>query len=99
MAALAALFADPRRYAFPIRVAYVAFGLLRTILFGLMERLPTGDPLMDDEDDEEPDEYSIRREVEVVDTPVGERRGRRRDHRGASFPKSIPRPGSQEESE
>jgi hypothetical protein len=62
-----------------------------------MERLPTGDPLMDDEDDEEPDEYSIRREIEVVDTPVGERRGRRRERRGPNFPKPIPR--SKEEPE
>jgi CDP-diacylglycerol--serine O-phosphatidyltransferase len=97
VAAIIAVFYDPLRYAFPILVAYVAFGLLRTIFFGLMERLPTGDPLMDDEDDDEPDEYSIRREVEVVDTPVGERRGRRRERRGPSFPKPIPR--SKEESE
>ena len=81
---------EPLRFAFPILVCYVAFGLLRTIFFGLMERLPTGDPLMDDEDDEEPDEYSIRREIEVVDTPVGERRGRRRERRGPNFPKSTP---------
>jgi len=91
LAAIVAIFYDPLRFAFPILVSYVAFGLLRTIFFGLMERLPTGDPLMDDEDDEEPDEYSIRREIEVVDTPVGERRGRRRDRRGPNFPKSIPR--------
>jgi CDP-diacylglycerol--serine O-phosphatidyltransferase len=97
VAAIAAVFYDPLRYSFPILVSYVAFGLLRTIFFGLMERLPTGDPLMDDEDDDEPDEYSIRREVEVVDTPVGERRGRRRDRRGPNFPKSIPR--SKEEPE
>lgn len=93
-AAIVAVLYDPLRYAFPILLTYVAFGLLRTIFFGLMERLPSGDPLMDDEDDDEPDEYSLRREIEVVDTPVGERRGRRR---GPSFPKSIPR--SKEEPE
>ena len=49
------------------------------------------------EDDDEPDEYSIRREVEVVDTPVGERRGRRRDRGGPNFPQSVPR--SKEEPE
>jgi CDP-diacylglycerol---serine O-phosphatidyltransferase len=91
LAAIVAIFYDPLRFAFPILCSYVAFGLLRTIFYGLMERLPTGDPLMDDEDDEEPDEFSMRREVEVVDTPVGERRGRRRDRRGPGFPKSIPR--------
>lgn len=97
LAAIVAVFYDPLRFAFPILVCYVAFGLLRTIFFGLMERLPTGDPLMDDEDDDEPDEYSIRREVEVVDTPVGERRGRGRRPRSPNFPKSIPR--SKEETE
>jgi CDP-diacylglycerol--serine O-phosphatidyltransferase len=91
LAAIVAIFYDPLRFAFPILVSYVAFGLLRTIFYGLMERLPTGDPLMDDEDDEEPDEYTLRREIEVVDTPVGERRGRRRDRRSANFPKAIPR--------
>jgi hypothetical protein len=91
LAAIVAIVYDPLRYAFPILCCYVAFGLLRTIFFGLMERLPTGDPLMDDEDDDEPDEYLIRREIEVVDTPVGERRGRRRDRRGSPFPKSITR--------
>jgi CDP-diacylglycerol--serine O-phosphatidyltransferase len=97
LAAIVAICYEPMRFAFPILVCYVAFGLLRTIFFGLMERLPTGDPLMDDEDDEEPDEYSIRREIEVVDTPVGERRGRRRERRGPNFPKPIPR--SKEEPE
>jgi CDP-diacylglycerol--serine O-phosphatidyltransferase len=91
LAAIVAIFYDPLRFAFPILLSYVAFGLLRTIFYGLMDRLPTGDPLMDDEEDEEPDEYSIRREIEVVDTPVGERRGRRRDRRSSHFPKSIPR--------
>ncbi|MBK5188651.1 MAG: CDP-diacylglycerol--serine O-phosphatidyltransferase [Gemmatimonadaceae bacterium] len=96
-AAVIAIFVEPLRYAFPILVAYVAFGLLRTIFYGLMERLPTGDPLMDDEDDEEPDEYSIRREIEVVDTPVAERRGRRRDRRSTNFPKPISRPNEESE--
>lgn len=91
LAAIIAVLYEPLRFAFPILVAYVAFGLLRTIFFGLMERLPTGDPLMDDEDDEEPDEYTLRREIEVVDTPVGERRGRRPDRRSSNFPKAIPR--------
>jgi CDP-diacylglycerol---serine O-phosphatidyltransferase len=91
LAAIIAVLYDPLRFAFPILVAYVAFGLLRTIFFGLMERLPTGDPLMDDEDDLEPDEYTLRREVEIVDTPVGERRARSRDGRGSGFPKAAPR--------
>jgi CDP-diacylglycerol---serine O-phosphatidyltransferase len=97
VAAIIAIIYDPLRFAFPILLSYVAFGLLRTIFFGLLERLPTGDPLMDEEDEEELEDYAMTREVEFVETPVGERRGRRRGRRHADFPKPIARP--REESE
>ena len=60
----------PKEYFFPALIGYVAYGLGKTALVGLMDRLPGGDD--DAEDDEEDD-----------DLPTGERRpalaiGRRR---------------------
>ncbi len=90
---------EPLRFAFPVLLCYVAFGLLRTIFHGLLERLPTGDPLMDDDDEEEDDleEYALRRDVRFVETPVGERRGHRRGRRSNDIPKPAGR--KREESE
>jgi CDP-diacylglycerol--serine O-phosphatidyltransferase len=91
VAAVIAIIVEPLRFAFPILLSYVAFGLLRTIFFGLLERLPTGDPLMDDEEDDEDDfeDYGMRRDVQFVETPVGERRARRRGRRTVDFPKPV----------
>jgi CDP-diacylglycerol--serine O-phosphatidyltransferase len=89
-AAVVAILIEPLRFAFPILLSYVAFGLLRTIFFGLLERLPTGDPLMDEEEDEDDmEDYAMQREVQFVETPVGERRGRRRGRRHADFPTPV----------
>jgi CDP-diacylglycerol---serine O-phosphatidyltransferase len=97
IAAIIAIIVEPLRFAFPILLSYVAFGLLRTIYFGLLERLPTGDPLMDDEDEEDLEEYELARDVQFVETPVGERRGRRHGRRVNDLPTPIARP--REESE
>jgi CDP-diacylglycerol--serine O-phosphatidyltransferase len=67
----------PYQFAFPALVAYVSFGLAKTFFLGLLERVPTGDPLFDSGDDE--DEES--RPVEIAELPIGERRRRRRGGR------------------
>jgi CDP-diacylglycerol--serine O-phosphatidyltransferase len=94
VAAVIAIIVEPLRFAFPILLSYVAFGLLRTLFFGLLERLPTGDPLMDEEDEDEEDleDYAMGRDVQFVETPVGERRARRRGRRAVDFPKPVEDP-------
>ena len=44
----------PRYYFFSVCLLYVAWGLIKSVLLGLLDRLPGGDPLLDeDEEDEE----------------------------------------------
>ena len=78
----------PRAFAFPVLVVYVAYGLLKTFFLGLLDRLPTGDPLFDVEDEEEDAELEAR-PIELAEHPVGERRwnprGRRATDRPAPF--------------
>jgi CDP-diacylglycerol--serine O-phosphatidyltransferase len=64
-------------FLFPVLVLYVAWGLGRTLLLGVVDRLPTGDPLGDDDEDEEEDE-SLGRQVSVGEVPSPWRRKRRR---------------------
>jgi CDP-diacylglycerol---serine O-phosphatidyltransferase len=76
----------PLAYAFPALVLYVAYGLLRTFLLGLLDRLPVGDPLLDEEDDEDDfAEGGVPRPVELAETPMRERRRRRRGRRSSDF--------------
>lgn len=69
---------------FPLLVLYLAWGLGRTLLLGVVDRLPTGDPLYDPDDMDEEDE-ALQRPVSVGEVPGswrGKRRGKRR-RRGA----------------
>ena len=53
---LAGLFAAvsvPRYYFFSVGLLYVVWGLIRSVLLGLLDRLPGGDPLLDEDEDEE----------------------------------------------
>ena len=43
----------PRYYFFTALVLYTVWGLLKSVLLGLLERLPERDPLLDQEEDEE----------------------------------------------
>lgn len=78
LATIAGLLFRRQEFIFPALVAYVAFGLARTVLLGLMDRLPTGDPL--DEDDDEDEDSMDERLVEIGDHPVAERRRPARRH-------------------
>ncbi|HEX6964861.1 MAG TPA: CDP-diacylglycerol--serine O-phosphatidyltransferase [Gemmatimonadaceae bacterium] len=68
----------PYAFAFPALVAYVSFGLAKTFFLGLLERVPTGDPLFDSGDDEDGEPSRL---VEIAELPVGERRRHRRGRR------------------
>lgn len=67
----------PYRFAFPALVLYVAFGLAQTIFFEVVDRLPTGDPLYDEDDEDEGEQ----RQVAIGEIPGGGRRRRRRGRR------------------
>jgi len=68
----------PYDFAFPVLVVYIGFGLAKTFFLGLLERVPTGDPLFDAADDFEGEGG---RPIEIAELPVGERRRRRRGRR------------------
>jgi CDP-diacylglycerol--serine O-phosphatidyltransferase len=82
----------PREFFFPALVAYVAWGLVKSVVIGLWDRLPTGDPLDDDEDEylDAPD-IGEERPVELGEHPVGERRRGRRGRRYDDAPSRFPR--------
>ncbi len=73
--AIALVAFDHNRYAFPVMVAYVAYGLLKTFVLGLVDRLPSADPLLDDDEDED----GMERSVELAEHPHRRRRRRRRN--------------------
>jgi CDP-diacylglycerol--serine O-phosphatidyltransferase len=53
---LAATFLFPRYYFFGMAVLYTAYGLAKSLVLGLFERLPDRDPLLDEEGDPDMDE-------------------------------------------
>ncbi|MDH3272456.1 MAG: CDP-diacylglycerol--serine O-phosphatidyltransferase [Gemmatimonadota bacterium] len=53
--ALAALFlaiAVPQYYFFTVLLLYITWGLVKSVLIGFLDRLPGGDPLMDEDDED-----------------------------------------------
>lgn len=52
LAALFAALAVPRYFFFAILLLYVTWGLVKSVLLGLLDRMPGGDPLLEDDDDE-----------------------------------------------
>src|SRR5687768_10987692 len=69
---------SPSEFFFPALMAYVLWGLLKTVFVGLMDRVPTGDPLFEEGDDDDADH--LMRPVIVGESPG--RRKRRRRGRG-----------------
>jgi len=43
----------PRYFLFSLGLLYIAWGLLKSVILGLLDRLPGGDPLLDEEDEDE----------------------------------------------
>jgi CDP-diacylglycerol--serine O-phosphatidyltransferase len=70
----------PRYYFFPATVLYTAFGLLKAILLGFMDRLPERDPLLDlDEGELEVDDSGLEvRALDYSDVAPGRFRKKRR---------------------
>lgn len=60
--------AIPHYYFFPATVAYIGWGLLKTVLLGLLDRLPDRDPLLDAPDDgDEGDDHPISGDIRALD--------------------------------
>jgi CDP-diacylglycerol--serine O-phosphatidyltransferase len=74
----------PHYYFFPVLVLYTAWGIVRALILGLLDRLPDRDPLLDEVDDQDhPDAAS--RPVDYRDLAPGRfgRRRKRKPRRGA----------------
>jgi CDP-diacylglycerol---serine O-phosphatidyltransferase len=52
IASIVAAITAPQYFFFPMAVVYIAYGLLRTVVLGFLERLPDQDPLLDEAGDE-----------------------------------------------
>lgn len=66
----------PKKFFFPALMAYVLYGILRTVFLGLLDRLPGRDDHGDDDDDDHYEELQATRR----------RRKRRRSNRSQSGP-------------
>jgi CDP-diacylglycerol--serine O-phosphatidyltransferase len=78
----------PSYFFFPVAIAYVLYGVAKYFLLGLMDRLPAGDVLMEEEDDEG--------QVHRPEAPDGRRR-RRRSRHGPAARTADPSPNTPED--
>lgn len=80
----------PKEFFFPALMLYVLYGLIKTVLFGLMGRTPVGDgPVISDDDDADP---STARPEELTEEQRRRRRRRRRSS-GGGRPSGPPTEG------
>jgi CDP-diacylglycerol--serine O-phosphatidyltransferase len=78
----------PKEFFFPAFILYVLYGLVKTVVYGLMDRRPSGDaPVISDEDDDM-DEPRTREllEPELVAAQRKRRRRRRQGRGGGQRP-------------
>jgi len=68
----------PRYYFFPALVLYTTLGLGRSLVLGLLDRLPERDPLLDEEEDEVDDAGAEVRDLDYRDVAPARFRKRRR---------------------
>jgi CDP-diacylglycerol--serine O-phosphatidyltransferase len=66
LVAAAAAITQPALVIFPALFGYVAFGVLRSVVLGHLERLPERDPMLDTEGDEDEAGAEVR-EIEYAD--------------------------------
>ena len=63
LAALILALTVPQYYFFTVFLLYITWGLLKSVLIGFLDRLPGGDPLLDEDEDE----AEVRAEVRAMD--------------------------------
>jgi len=72
-----ALVSFPRMLIFPVLVLYTAFGLVRAVVIGLLDRLPDRDPLLDSDDDTLDESEAEIRTMNYEEIAPARRPGRR----------------------
>jgi CDP-diacylglycerol--serine O-phosphatidyltransferase len=86
----------PREFFFPALILYVLYGLVKTVVYGLIDRRPSGDdPVISDEDEDiEPlaEREMLEAEAELI-AAQRKRRRRRRSGRGGGPQGQRPLPG------
>ncbi len=90
----------PRYYFFPVLVLYTLWGLLKSVVLGLLDRLPDLDPLLDRSEDEEDDAGAEVRRVDYRDVAPGRFRRKpegRRQTRSTGSEAAQPRGEPQKE--
>ena len=80
------IFIYGREFFFPAGMAYVLYGLTKTFVLGLVDRIPTGRAMDDERGDDDEETLVTRRGRDVV---VGRRRRQHRIRRG-----TLPTPGA-----
>ena len=81
IATIIGLIVLPRHFFFPALMGYVLYGAVKAFMLGLMERIPTGDVLLEEEEDLDEDEEMPAAVMATEAQPVGRRRKRRRGRR------------------
>jgi len=81
VAALFLAVSVPRYYFFSALLLYIVWGLVKSVLLGLLDRLPGGDPLLDEEEDDDIGPHSEVRTLDYgeFDTPGGPARDSHQD--------------------
>lgn len=90
LAGVFAALSVPRYFIFSLGLLYITWGLLRSVILGLLDRLPGGDPLLDEEEDEE--EHAL---AEVRSLDYGELRTEPRG--GSRMPPPLYEPRVEED--
>lgn len=82
----------PKEFFFPAAVLYVLYGLVKTVVYGLMDRRPSGDdPVISDDDDDEGELDGLpTRELLEADVAAAQRKRRRRRRHGRGGPGNRP---------
>ena len=70
----------PKEFFFPAAVLYVLYGLVKTVVYGLIDRRPTGDDPVISDDDDELEEPETRELLEAEMVAAQRKRRRRRRH-------------------
>jgi CDP-diacylglycerol--serine O-phosphatidyltransferase len=71
LAGLFAALSVPRYYFFTAGLLYITWGLVKSVLLGLLDRLPGGDPLLDEEDEDDDDARAEVRRLDYTDMGRG----------------------------
>jgi len=78
----------PKEFFFPAAILYVLYGLVKTVVYGLIDRRPSGDDPVISDDDEDLEETSTRELMEAEEVASQRKRRRRRRHGRGGIPQN-----------